>query len=141
MDSLYGLVTLLPLPVWGSMLLFPRHRFTQHLVTAAWPFLVLAGVYGVLLIAAVATAPPAAGLTMEGFQALLASDAGFVAAWAHFAMLDLFAGVWLFRDAKYWGANPGAYLLATLFVAPLGLGAYLWRRRAWARRDPVRHLN
>lgn len=141
MDTLFGLINLLPLPVWVMMLLFPRHPLTQRLVLSPWPFVVLAAVYALLLAGAAFVSPAAWGWSLPALQGLMASDAGFLAVWAHLLTLDLFAGVWLFRDAKYWGINPGLFLLATLLAGPLGLGAYLlWRRRS-ERNDPVRLLN
>lgn len=142
-ETLFGLLNLLPLPVWGAMILFPRARFTQRLVTAPWLFLVLCGIYAVLLAAAVLTGGGAASLEFDALRGMLASEWGFLAGWAHYLAFDLFVGVWIFRDAKYWGAGPwlALPLLLTLLAGPLGLGAYLlWRRRR-ERLDPVRTLN
>lgn len=142
-ETLFGLLTALPLPVWGAMILFPRARFTRRLVTAWWPFLVLCGLYLALALAALATGGGALSLDFETLRGVAASEWGFLALWAHLLAFNLFVGVWIFRDAKYWGAGPqlAVALVLTLFTGPLGLGAYLlWRRRR-ERRDPVRTLN
>lgn len=142
MGDLFALLHLLPLPLWLAMLLFPRTRVTEKLVISSWPFIVLGALYALLLLAAVVTLPPAqAGLSAASMQAAIAGGWGFLAAWAHLLTLDLFAGVWIFRDARYWGVKPAPYLLATLFTGPLGLGLYLYLRQTRERRDPIRNLN
>lgn len=141
METLFGLVSLLPMPVWLSMLLFPRTDFTRRLVSAPWPFVALGAVYGVLLVVAMLAGGVAGSLGFDALRASLSTEWGFLAAWAHLLTLDLFAGVWIFRDAKYWGLAPTWFLVGTLLAGPLGLAAYLWFRSRRDRRDPVRLLN
>lgn len=123
------------------MLLFPRTRFTQNLVMAYWPFMALGGIYALILLAALVTAPAGLELSLSALQRNLTADWGLLAAWTHFLTLDLFAGVWIFRDAKYWGVKPLPYLLLTFLVGPVGLGSYLLVRRQKSRVDPVRTVN
>jgi len=47
--------------------------------------------------------------------------------------LDLFAGIWIYRDAKVYGKLPRLSLVATWWAGPLGLAIYLVRRRGWER--------
>lgn len=143
MESLFGLITLAPLVVWVAMLLFPRTRFTQTLVLSDWPMIVGGAVYALLALALVANEFASLGFSLGSVQALLVSDVGALTLWAHLQLFNLFVGVWIFRDAKYWGVNPGLYLLATLAAGPVGLGAYSWyrRRRERAGRDPGRTVN
>lgn len=139
-ENLFSLITILPLPIWLSMLLFPRTRFTQQLVVSPWPFIVLGGIYTVLLLVALLMGS-GFDLSFDALRQALSLEWGFLAAWAHLLTLDLFAGVWLFRDAKYWGINPGLYLLLTLMAGPLGLALYLLARQRRARFDPARTIN
>ena len=141
-EILFNLLNILPLPVWVGMLLFPRTHYTQRLVTSYWPYLVLSGVYALFLI--VSLFDSSGGGFSFSFDALrsgLASEWAFLAAWAHFVTFDLFVGVWVFRDAKYWGINPTVFLFLCLFAGPLGLGVYLLVRGRKAKNDPVRVLN
>jgi hypothetical protein len=138
-QTLFNLLNVLPLPIWLGMILFPRTRYTQNLVMSYWYYMVLAGVYLLFLIVALLQN----GLAFE-FDAAregLSSEWGLLAAWAHFIVLDLFAGVWIFRDAKYWGINPTWFVLLTLVIGPVGLGSYLLFRQRKSKTDPVRHLN
>lgn len=139
-ETVFSLLNLLPLPIWLGMLLFPRTRFTQRMVLAYWPYMALAGVYALLLVTALLTGT-GFDLSLAGLRRSLSLEWGFLALWAHLLTLDLFAGVWLFRDAKYWGIEPRPFVLLTLFAGPLGLGAYLLTRRRRSRNDPVKVLN
>ena len=141
METLFGLVSLLPMPVWGAMLLFPRTDFTRRLVTATWPLLVLAGVYATVLIVSLFAGGAVGSIGFDALRTAVGGEWGFLTAWTHMLALDLFAGIWIFRDAKYWGVSPTWFLVGTLVAGPLGLGAYLWVRSRRDRDDPVRLLN
>ena len=136
MDLLFGLLTVSTVPWWLSMLLFPESRATIRMVASPWPFVALGGVYAALLLAAVIAGGPPASLDAADLSAALATPAGFLTAWAHMLALDLFAGVWIFRDARFYGRLPRLELLATWWAGPLGVALYLWRRRRWAGPDP-----
>ena len=141
METLFGLVSLLPMPVWLSMLLFPRTDFTRRLVSAAWPFLALGAIYVVLLLVSLFAGGGVGSLGFDALRAGVATEWGFLVAWTHLLTLDLFAGVWIFRDAKYWDVSPTWFLVGTLMAGPLGLAVYLWVRSRRGRTDPVRLLN
>lgn len=140
-ETLFSLISLLPMPIWLSMLLFPQRRFTTRLVTAYWPFVALSGVYAVLLLAALVSGGIGFDFSFHALRRGFSQEWAFLAAWAHFLAFDLFVGVWIFRDAKYYGIRPPIYLLLTLFAGPLGLLAYLITRGRRARGEPVRTLN
>ena len=139
-DTLFNLLNLLPLPVWLGMLLFPRTRYTQNLVMSYWYYLVLAAIYVLFIIASLFQGGEFS-FTFDGIRRGLSTPWGFLVVWAHLVILDLFAGVWIFRDAKYWGINPTLFVLVTLFAGPLGLGSYLFYRRTKSKKDPIKNLN
>jgi len=122
------------------MLLFPRARFTERLVRAYWPYIALGAIYTLLLVIALATGT-GFDLSFDALRRGLSLEWGFLALWVHLLTLDLFAGVWIFRDAKYWGMEPRPYVLLTLFAGPLGLGSYLVMRGRRAKNDPIKLLN
>jgi hypothetical protein len=101
--------------------------------------MVLAAVYLVFLL--LSFTQGGFDFSFEGIRRGLSSEWGALAGWAHFIVLDLFAGVWIFRDAKYWGINPTLFVLLTLLAGPLGLGSYILFRRRKSKSDPIRHLN
>lgn len=140
MLALANLLLLAPLVVWGSMLLFPRRRFTVSLVVSPWPFVALGALALLALVGQVVTVGVPV-LDLASLQRVLASPWGAVSALAQWQALTLFAGVWIFRDARYFGVNPGLYLLATLVTGPIGLALYLWLRRRYERPRPARTVN
>jgi len=139
-EFLFSLLNVLPLPLWLGMLLFPRSRFTERLVRAYWPYIALGAIYTLLLVIALATGT-GFDLSFDALRRGLSLEWGFLALWVHLLTLDLFAGVWIFRDAKYWGMEPRPYVLLTLFAGPLGLGSYLVMRGRRAKNDPIKLLN
>ena len=139
-ETVFSLLNILPLPLWLGMLLFPRARFTERLVQAYWPYIALGAVYTLLLVGALATGT-GFDLSFDALRQGLSLEWGFLALWAHLLTLDLFTGVWLFRDAKYWGMEARPYVLLTLFAGPLGLGAYLLARQRQVKDDPIKLLN
>lgn len=142
METVFALLSLATLPWWLSMLLFPKSRATVKLVTSPWPFIALAGAYLALLLGSLLAGPAPRSLDAAALAAALSGPWGFLTAWAHMLTLDLFAGTWIFRDARYYGRLPRAELLLTWWAGPLGLGVYLWRRRRWSGPGaPPRILN
>lgn len=142
METVFALLSLATLPWWLSMLLFPRSRTTVTLVTSPWPFIGLAGAYLLLLLGSLLAGPAPRSLDAAALAAALSGPWGFLTAWAHMLALDLFAGTWIFRDARYYGRLPRVELLLTWWAGPLGLGVYLWRRRRWSGPGaPPRILN
>ncbi len=140
-ETLFNLLNILPMPIWVGMLLFPRTRFTQRLVMAYWPYMVLGCIYALFLVVSLFDVAGSVSLSFDALRLGLTSDWAFLAVWAHVICLDLFAGVWIFRDAKYWGMNPGLFIILTLFFGPLGLAAYLFYRQRKSKTDPVKTLN
>lgn len=141
METLFGLLNVAVLPWWLSMLLFPRSPATVRMVQSPWPFVGLAALYGGLLLATVAVGAAPASAGLASLAAALSQPVPFLALWMHLVTLNLFAGVWIFRDARYYGRLPRAELIATWFLGPVGLGLYLWRRRRWSSADPIRLVN
>ncbi len=140
-ETFFNFFTILPLPIWASMILFPRARFTQRIVLSNWPYIVLGGIYTVLLISQILTTTQPLGFSFQALRAGLNSELGFLAGWMHYLTLDLFVGVWIFRDAKYWGISASVFLLVTLFSGPLGLAGYLIIRHRKSKTDPIKNLN
>ena len=140
-ETLFGLLTLLPLPWWLCMLLFPRARVTRTLVMWPWTHVGFGGVYAMLLLAALSSGELPPSLDLGALMAAATGAWAFLAVWTHLLALNLFAGIWIFRDARYFGELPRAELAATWLAGPLGLGVYLWRRRTWTAKDPVRVVN
>ncbi|HKI58071.1 MAG TPA: abscisic acid-deficient protein Aba4 family protein [Trueperaceae bacterium] len=140
MDGLFNLFVIAPLLLWGAMLLFPRRRFTVAAVQSPWPFVGLGAVVLVPLIGALVSAG-IPGLSLNGAQSFLATPWGALLAVADMATLSLFAGVWIFRDARYWNVAAAPFVIATWLLGPVGLAAYLVTRWRKGRQEATRVVN
>jgi hypothetical protein len=146
MDHLASLVfslgSLSVAPFWALMLIAPRWRWTSRIVGS--PAIALGPVvlYAWLVLPALATLLPAvARPELPVIAGLLGTARGATVAWMHFLALDLFAGRFIFLDARGRDLSPWLLiplLLLTLLFAPLGLGAYL-AVRALVRATPSAH--
>lgn len=139
-ESLFNFLNLVPLPVWFSMMFFPRSRFTQQMVLSYWLYIALGAVYALTLLYSI-TQGGGFDPSFDGLRSGFANEWGFLTGWTHYLALDLFVGVWIFRDAKYWGIRTTWYLLITLFAAPLGLALYLFVRERKDKTPPTRMVN
>lgn len=142
-NAWFSMVNLIALIAWVALIALPR-----------WPALLSGVLYlgvGLLcliyaggLIGVVSGLIPNPGgggadfTTIAGVRAIFASDAGVTIGWTHYLAFDLFAGLWIARDAdakgvSRWGQAP--VLLATFIAGPLGLGVWLLLREPAARKQ------
>ena len=66
--------------------------------------------------------------SIAGLRPLFLSDGGIVIGWTHYLAFDLFAGLWIARDADSKGVGRLVqlpFLLMTLMAGPIGLGIWL----------------
>ena len=119
----------LVMPFWLLMLLWPRASLTARVIGSPWIVAGPLALYTALVLPRLAGLLPAvAHPQLATIAGLLGTPAGATLAWAHFLALDLFAGRWIFLDARArglgrWATTP--VLLLTSLFAPLGLGVYL----------------
>ncbi|HKI56304.1 MAG TPA: abscisic acid-deficient protein Aba4 family protein [Trueperaceae bacterium] len=140
MNGLFNLFVIAPLLLWGAMLLFPRRRFTVAAVQSPWPFVGLGVIVLIPLVGALATAG-LPSLALESVRHYLQAPWATLLAVADVVTLSLFAGVWIFRDTRYWNVPAAPYVIATLLLGPVGLAAYLVARWRKGRQDPTRVVN
>ncbi|MCM0001135.1 MAG: ABA4-like family protein [Erythrobacter sp.] len=139
----FNFVNLLAMTAWTALILLPR-----------WPALLSAILYlgvGLLclvyacgLIGVVSGLIPNPGgggadfTTILGIRSIFASDGGVTIGWTHYLAFDLFAGLWIARDADAKGVSrflQAPILLATFLAGPIGLGIWLIAREPAARRQ------
>lgn len=123
----FSLLNLLVLPWWGLWLVAPRSSWSLRAASHGGIFLCLSLAYAGLVAAALAHEAPA-GPGYEGLRAGLSAPLGFLAGWTHYLVFDLFVGAWILRESLRLDVGPRPYLLFTLLVGPVGLGAFLLRR-------------
>lgn len=78
-----------------------------------------------------------ADYSIPGLRALFMSDGGIVLGWTHYLAFDLFAGLWIARDADAKGFGRLVqlpFLFATFMAGPIGLLGWLVMRERRARK-------
>ena len=146
-QTLFDITNAIALVGWALLILLPRRESVIYSVLYGAIGL-LCGTYLVMLVAlvgnlvdpaaAVGTASdPAFEYSVQGLMAMFRSEGAIVVGWTHYLAFDLFAGLWIARDADKHGAGrllQVPYLLATFMAGPVGLLAWLVTRQFF---DPV----
>lgn len=137
MELFFRFINLFPMPIWLSMMLAPRHHFTERAARSSSLFGLAAINYLAALLIAIRSGASTDGslpdfTSLEGIGDALGSKEGALGAWSHMLALDLFTGAWIYRqclrlNAPGWVRVPS--LLFTLMAGPFGLLLFLvWRR-------------
>lgn len=125
-ERLFQLASTAVGPCWLLLLIAPRWRWTQRVVTFAWPLL-MALLYVWLLGAH--RPPPGSGFnSLQQVRTLFSSPYAVVAGWIHYLAFDLFIGAWEARDGLRLGISRWVLLpcqLLTFLFGPAGLALYL----------------
>lgn len=145
-DSIFGIANGWAMLAWAVLIFAPRGPLAGSFVMYAGVG-VLCLAYVVLLGTVLAKGGGQAAdfTTIAGVQTIFASEAGATIGWVHYLALDLFAGLWIAKDAdakavSRWVQAP--VLLLAFFAGPAGLLIWLAvrenRARAAARAAGVR---
>lgn len=133
---------------WLALMLLPRGRrvddavlFGAVVLLCAAYALIFVGLLGGLVdpVRDAGLAPPSAlvDYSVAGLMDAFRSQGVMVLGWTHYLAFDLFAGLWIARDADARRVGRLArvpFLLATFLAGPIGLGAWLAGRRMFAGR-------
>lgn len=148
-DSLFGIANIWALVCWVALILLPRAPFAQSaifyvgigLLCLAYAVLLVLLVTGTLDGGAVEGAGESNFQTIEGVRGIFISDGGVTVSWIHYLALDLFAGLWIAKDADQKGFSrllQAPVLLLTFVAGPAGLLLWLAIREGRARRGARR---
>ena len=143
-DTAFGTANALAMILWAGLILLPRWpALLAAVLYAGVGLLCLAYTVGLIGILTGAFDPVPLGSgeaasfsTIEGVRAIFSSDGGVTVGWIHYLAFDLFAGLWIARDADAKGFSrllQAPILLATFFAGPLGLFLWLAIRERRAR--------
>lgn len=145
-EWLFGFTNAIAVIGWAMLLFLPRGAKVQALVlylgVGLLCFAYLAMIVGMhagwIDAARPAGAPPPNILeyNIAGLQNLFVSKGGLVIGWTHYLALDLFAGLWIAKDADNKGFSrlvQAPVLLLTFAAGPVGLVIWLAVREKRAR--------
>lgn len=144
-DSLFGIANIWAMVCWAMLILAPRGAFVQSavfyagigLLCLAYAVLLVLVTGGMIDAVPVTGGGPANFTTIEGVRGIFMSDGGVTVGWIHYLALDLFAGLWIAKDAdqKSFSRLVQAPVLLLTFVAgPAGLLLWLIIRERRARK-------
>jgi hypothetical protein len=145
--ALFGLTHAIALLGWAVLLFLPRRPLANSVVLfigVGLPCLLYAIMFGMVLGGVDAGGPGGSrpfdyrDYSIPGLRALFATDAGLVIGWTHYLAFDLFAGLWIARDADRKGVSRWVQtpiLLITFLAGPIGLLLWLIFRERGARRE------
>ena len=129
-DTVFSVANMYALICWVALAFLPRWPALLAAILYAGVGL-LSLTYAVTMIGLVTgTFDPVGGepggnfSSIDGVQALFASDGGLTLGWVHYLAFDLFVGLWIARDADAKGFSriiQVPVLFATLMAGPLGL--------------------
>lgn len=144
-DNLFGIANIWALVCWAALILLPRGPFVQSaifyagigLLCLAYAVLLVLLLIGTLDSAAVEGEGAGNFQTIEGVRGIFMSDGGVTVGWIHYLALDLFAGLWIAKDAdqkEFSRLVQAPVLLLTFVAGPAGLLLWLAVREGRARR-------
>lgn len=121
----------LVMPQWLLMLILPNWRITRWLVKSKMVIVILCFVYLFYIIGHFDWKSFSDFGSLEGIKALFANDNLLLAGWIHYLAFDLFAGSWIWQNAKTRHV-PHAWVVPSLLLCfimgPVGLLFYLGAR-------------
>ena len=137
-DLMFSLTNTVAMLAWVMLAVLPRKPLVLSsilylgvgLLCLAY-FLLIAATLGGLVDANRLPGTPDPNLldySIAGLRPLFLSDGGIVMGWTHYLAFDLFAGLWIARDADAKGVGRLAqlpFLFATLMAGPIGLLGWL----------------
>ncbi|RPF72371.1 ABA4-like family protein [Aurantiacibacter spongiae] len=141
-NTIFGMANLWALLAWTVLIALPRKPVSlSALMYAGVGLLCLAYVLLVALVLGglVHTGGEQGAISftsVPGVRAIFSTDAGVTIGWIHYLALDLFAGLWIARDAEakaYSRLLQAPVLLLTFMAGPAGLGVWLLVREGRAR--------
>ena len=140
-QTLFDVTNVIALIGWAILILLPRRESVLYAVLYGAIGL-LCVCYVVMLVSLVGNLVdpvPAPGslpqpefeYSVQGLMAMFRSEGAIVVGWTHYLAFDLFAGLWIARDADKRGAGrlvQVPFLLVTFMAGPAGLFAWLIAR-------------
>lgn len=133
LETMFRLANLAVLPGWFMMIVAPRSRWTQRIVSNDAFFIGMGGLYATMLGSALANNPDGANSlfnpTLQNISRLFQEGGpqGTFAGWVHYLVFDFFVGRSILRDAQEQHIPHALVvpaLLLTLMSGPIGLAYY-----------------
>ena len=148
-DWLFSAANVWAMLGWAALILLPRKPFVLSAIFYGVMGLLCLS-YAVLLVlllgnwidpGATSEGAAASFTSIEGVRGIFMSDGGTTVGWIHYLALDLFAGLWIARDADakdFSRLVQAPVLLLTFMAGPAGVALWLLIRERRARKGARR---
>ena len=126
-DGLFQLVNMITIIAWLLLIIIPNMKVTRILVGSGIVFLLLSGIYAILILSFFSLDSMQDFSTLDGVMGLFTDPMGVVAGWTHYLAFDLFVGMWITADGMKNGVNRWLLLpcqLLTFMFGPIGFLTY-----------------
>jgi len=144
MNLAFVLVFVGAAPFWTLMIVAPRWRWTQRIMSTPWSSTLPLVFWFFFAIPRLGELVPAvAKPTLPVWQDLVAQPAVLIFMWAQIIAWDLFVGRWMYLDSRERGIHPlvmGPVLVLAIMLSPMAMPLYLVLRKVLgnASRDVPR---
>lgn len=135
-ESLFSIASTIVLPGWFLLIVFPRWKYSANVIAAVVIPVLLAFLYGWLILAHTGDSDGGFGSLAE-VSLLFSNDFLLLAGWVHYLAFDLFIGSWEVRDSQRHGIHHLVVIICLLFtfmLGPVGLLLYLATRAGWKKQ-------
>ncbi|PSB23928.1 ABA4-like family protein [Stenomitos frigidus] len=125
--QLFDGANLFVLPFWALMIFLPRWTLTKQLMASYLPFVALAALY-LYFISGTLNAETAQALSnpkLADIARFFSDERAAATGWAHFLVMDLFVGRWIYWEGQRTGVWTVHSLLLCLFAGPIGLLSHI----------------
>lgn len=126
-SQLFNLANLFVLPFWTLMILLPNWQITRKVMQSYIPFVILAVLY-IYFFAISVNAESAQALSnpqLADIARFFGEEGAAATGWAHFLLMDLFVGRWIYWQGQETGVWTRHSLLLCLFAGPVGVLSHI----------------
>jgi len=127
LDLVFNFANLFVLPFWILLIFLPNWGVTRKVMSSFLPFVVLVGVY-IFFFAHTLTVDSIQALSnpdLATLTQLFSEESVAAASWAHFLVMDLFVGRWVYWQGQEKGIFTVHSIILCLFAGPMGLLSHL----------------
>ncbi len=125
--QIFNLANLFVLPFWILMIFLPNWEVTKKVMGSFIPFIVLVGLYVYFFSGAITpeSVQVLSNPQLGDLARLFADERITATAWAHFLVMDLFVGRWIYWEGQKTGIWTVHSLILCLFAGPIGLLSHI----------------
>ena len=125
--QIFNLANLFVLPFWVLMIFLPNWEVTKKVMGSFIPFVVLVGLYAYFFSGAInpESVQVLSNPQLEDLARLFADERVTATGWAHFLVMDLFVGRWIYWEGQRTGIWTVHSLILSLFAGPIGLLSHI----------------